>query len=120
MKYLRIFVKENTFLPRESILDFGWGNGYVVIPKGHKIHGMSYNDIHELIPMLDCNGGLTFSSSVDDLQDWCEITKEDDGCWVVGFDTCHSWDTLENMDMNNVKNITVKLKKQIEDFIKNK
>lgn len=23
----------------------GWGNGYVIIPEGHPVHGMGYDDI---------------------------------------------------------------------------
>ena len=99
---MKSFIKENTFLTRDSFMDFGWGNGYVVIPKGHKLHGMNYNDIHDAIPSLSVNGGLTFSASADSLA-WDEIPEGSEGCWVVGFDTAHSWDTLEMWGVNQVK-----------------
>ena len=42
---LKSFVKELTHLPRNGFMDFGWGNGYVVIPEGHPMHGKHYDDI---------------------------------------------------------------------------
>lgn len=115
---MKIFVKENTWLKRSRFRNFGWGNGYVVIPKGNMLHGKSYNEIHDLIPMLDANGGLTFADSVDDLKTWKEIPKDCDGGWIVGFDTAHSWDTLEKWDKQAVILETENLKKQLEHFVK--
>ena len=118
MKIERIIVKENTWLSREPKynLDFGWGNGYLVIPKGHKLHGLGYGEIHVLIPMLECNGGLTFSSLGVDCKNWAEITELDYDSWIIGFDTAHSWDTLDNMPMEKVKRLTIELMNQINEF----
>jgi hypothetical protein len=52
---MRSFVKP-THVPGMG----GWGNGYVVIPEGHKYHGVDYNDIP-----VDVHYGLTFSQLVD-------------------------------------------------------
>ena len=57
---MKSFIKENTWLTR-GIIDFGWGNGYVIIPKDHPLNGKNYDEIHDLMPKLDVNGGLTFS-----------------------------------------------------------
>lgn len=81
---MRAFVKPITWLPG------GWGNGYVVIPEGHELHGLDYDTIHEKIE-LDVHGDLTFSESADNLE-WSEIKPEDKGGWVVGFDTAHFGD----------------------------
>jgi len=109
---MKTFVKENTWLNRESFMDFGWGNGYVVIPKGHKLHGKSYSEIHELLPNLEVNGGLTFSSSVDDLK-WEEFPIGTEGDWIVGFDTAHAWDTLDRWSKDAVLRETNNLKNQL-------
>ena len=98
-------------------MDFGWGNGYVVIPKGNMLHGKGYNEIHHLIPMLEANGGLTFADSVDNLKHWPEIPNGYDDGWVIGFDTAHYWDTLENWSENAVMLSAEKLKEQLEYFI---
>ena len=82
----RICKKKNTHL---IDIERGWGNGYVVLPKGHKYHGSEYDEID-----VNVNGGLTFSESVDSL-DWDELTEKDKGGWVIGFDTAHAWDNLE-------------------------
>jgi len=81
---MEIIVKETTFLPG---LDHGWGNGYVVLPKGHKYHGKDYDEID-----VDVHYGLTFSRPATDLE-WPEITEAMKDCWIIGFDTAHTGDT---------------------------
>lgn len=83
---MRTFVKKNTWMQGRNT---GWGNGYVVIPKGHKCHGKDYDDID-----VEVHGGLTFSDAADDIKDWPEIIEEDKGGWVIGFDTAHYDDDL--------------------------
>jgi hypothetical protein len=41
----------------------GWGNGYVLIPKAHKLAGKSYYEINTLV---DVHQGLTFAQYVDE------------------------------------------------------
>lgn len=114
---MKAFVKENSWLPRGSFMDFGWGNGYVVIPKGHPLHGKSYDEIHNLIPNLQINGGLTFSDDADSLTTWDEITEDCIEDWVVGFDTAHCWDTLEKWSKEAVLEETEMLKNQLLDYV---
>lgn len=52
-------------------------NGYVAIPKGHPLHGNTYDDISYHV---EVHGGLTYAD-----------VDEKTGEWVVGFD-CHHWD----------------------------
>lgn len=59
------FVQETTHLDRGHGVDFGWGNGYVIVPKGHPWHGVD-NDHVDLPESI--NGGLTFSSPVNELK----------------------------------------------------
>lgn len=56
---MKVVIKENTWLTR-GVIDFGWGNGYVLIPEDSPLHGKDYNDID-----VDVHGGLTFSELVD-------------------------------------------------------
>jgi hypothetical protein len=116
-KNMKAFTKENTWLERRYYMDFGWGNGYVVIPKGHVLNGKSYDEIHELIPNLQVNGGLTFSDTVDTLS-WKEIPKGSEGGWVVGFDTAHSWDKLEDWSEPKVMLEALNLKEQLQTYNK--
>ena len=111
---MKIFVKENTWLPR-TFSDFGWGNGYVVIPKTHELHGKSYDEIHELMPELNVNGGLTFCDFRDHLS-WREIPEETEGGWVVGFDTAHYSDTLAGWSKRSVIRETIKLRDQLLNY----
>ncbi len=55
---MKTFVKEIDWMDR-NILDCGWRNGYVLIPEGHKYHGVPYHKIP-----VDVHGGLTFGSLV--------------------------------------------------------
>ena len=59
--------------------------GYVGVPKGHRHHGQTYDDLNDdaggsTAYGLDIHGGLTYSE------------KGDDGYWYFGFDTAHSDD----------------------------
>lgn len=51
--------------------------GYVDIPKGHKYHGLDYDEIP-----VDCHGGLTYGSF-------------EDGIYVIGFDCAHYMDSID-------------------------
>lgn len=111
---MRTFIKQSTHL---GMMDTGWGNGYVVIPKGHKLHGKGYDEISDLAN-IDINGGLTFASSIDnlDLDFWSEIMPEDANGWVVGFDTAHYGDTLANWPEREVMREAEYLKEQLLEY----
>ena len=96
-------ILENTWTP--SFISHGWGNGYVAIPKGHKLHGMHYDDISNEIDYTELP--LTFSGG-GDLFEWAP-----DDSWVVGFDTVHSFND-ESDDMAYVADQTDKLRASIE------
>lgn len=106
---MRAFVKESIHLDRKYI-DFGWGNGYVVIPAGHILHGVDYNNIE-----VEVHGGLTFSDHADQL-DWPEIKVEDNGSWIIGFDTAHAYDTLDNWPKEKVQKEADLLLKQVINY----
>lgn len=97
------FVKESVFRSNgkydrmsdslKSLMNYGWGNGYVIIPPGHKLHGIPYDDMK-----LEAHGGLAFGAYAYELlksDQWPEVTKEDKYGYVIGFDTAHYGDTLE-------------------------
>jgi len=95
---MKKFIKKNTWLTRKVGIDFGWGNGYVLIPKGHKLHGKHYDEIN-----VDVHGGLTFSQLVDDemAKKW-KLDMEDVDSWCAGFDTCHYGDTIHKWTKSKV------------------
>lgn len=76
----------------------GWGNGYVIIPEGHPVHGMGYNDIENQYD-IDVHGGLTFSDSAKTLREenWLpNHVDAKDSDWIIGFDTAHYMDSMDN------------------------
>ena len=83
----------------------GWGNGYVAIPKNHKLYGVQYDDID-----VDVHGGLTFSDH--------GITGQPDdtkGMWIIGFDTLHYGDDMVTFpDANSVLAEANRLLRQVE------
>lgn len=103
---MKTFIRENTWI---SIVDHGFGNGYVLIPKGHQMHGKDYDDIP-----VDVHGGLTFSELVDKefIKEW-NLSEEDEGTWCVGFDTAHYEDNINNWPEQKVKEETERLKEQL-------
>jgi len=100
-------VLENNWL---SSLNVGWGNGYVVIPKGHKLHGVHYDNIEG----IDVHGGLTFSECADkELIKTLGLSDNDLGSWVIGFDTCHYADNKMNWPKYQVELETQRLLEQV-------
>lgn len=77
--------------------DHGWGNGYVKIPKGHWLYGLSYDTVNEWV---DVHYGLTYAA-------------KEEGCWVFGFDTAHYKDTLSKWPKEAVENETIRLSQQL-------
>lgn len=104
MEYI---IKENTWLKRE-LTDFGWGNGYVLIPEGNIFHGLDYNDIMQKVQV---NEELTFSSMVNEemVNHWPELRKQDIGKWCVGWDSCHVHQNISNYPKEVIDKETQKL-----------
>lgn len=113
----------------------GWGNGYVAVPPEHPLWGKTYND--DDFPDLDVHGCVTFTepclyaeeTAVTNakITPWCvgrrcwqlqhgEPLDGDIPCdwWLIGFDTCHGGDSLENWPKERAIEETTKLQKQIE------
>ena len=110
------FIIEND----QSILrGCGFANGYVVIPKNHPLWGLHYTA--EEIESLNVHGGITFSEKVDeDMINhilWGKDLEDGDlGSWIIGFDTCHSGDTLKKWPQVKVEKEVIKLLKQVENL----
>jgi len=102
---MRAFIKP-THMPGYG----GWGNGYVVIPKGNPLHGLHYDKIN-----VEVHYGLTFSEPASELSEWPEILPEDKDGWVVGFDTLHSGDTEYKWPEFAVMDEANRLKEQLEN-----
>ena len=111
-----IHIIENTWAPANTKSMRGWGNGYVIIPKGHALHGVDYDNVHVLIPHLEVHGGLTYSDAGKNLKDFSSKHPTSEDAWVVGFDTSHWDDTLEKWPKSRVLEETNKLKAQLEAY----
>lgn len=92
-------------------MEFGWGNGYVVIPESHPYHGKSYDDIP-----VEVHGGLTYGSIITkhQIDVFPGLTEEDIGSFLVGFDTCHYQDNPIDCNESYVKMETANLAEQLE------
>ena len=101
---MNYIIKENNWLIG---MDHGFGNGYVVIPKGHPYHGQDYDNIP-----VDVHGDLTFAEPASGLE-WKELQPEDKEGWVVGFDTSHWGDTSVNWSESEVVKETIRLRDQL-------
>lgn len=99
---------------QQNIINVGWGNGYVIIPKWHELFGKNYDDINEY-KEINIHGGLTFSCEIDThIYLKFKLSSTDLGKWIVGFDTCHYGDNDIKWSKENVEKETKKLLKQIE------
>lgn len=112
---MKTHIMENKHLTRNLngiMNDFGWGNGYVLLHQEHPWHGLHYDDIP-----VDIHGGLTFSTLVDKemISRW-GLQPEDEGMWMIGFDTCHLGDTLSKWTKEKVQKEAERLLKQCKDL----
>jgi len=102
---MKTFIKELNL----DYVDTGWGNGYVVIPKDHKLAGVDYDDID-----VDIHGGLTFATIAKDIRNWKELPDDcDDNDWVVGFDCAHFNDNLITCSKSYVESEVESLREQL-------
>ena len=96
------FVDRATGMPALIVRnDFGALCGYVGVSKGHKAHGMHYDD--PLLRDINVHGGLTFSggcSHGDEATMICHVPDkgEPDDIWWLGFDCAHLGDVCPAMD----------------------
>lgn len=95
---------DDSLLPGGRKLPHGWGNGYVVVPKTHFAHGMSYYALEDLLPDLAVHGGLTYAASASHFKSTGHDLNSED--WVFGFDTCHYMDSLERWPKEAVEKET--------------
>ena len=111
---MKTIVRENTWLNNE-FCPHGWGNGYVLIPKGHPLHGKEYDFINQFVHI---HGGLTFAEKIEakHLDTWPQLTADDVGKWMVGFDTCHFDDTIQKWPKERVIEHTEELKNQLLNY----
>ena len=105
-------------MPSSSIQSFvlpsttglsGWGNGYVSIPNDSRWFGVEYDDIP-----VEVHGGLTFSDYADELLILPDHIEPD--TWVIGFDTNHAGDDLNNWPEEEVRKETLYLYLQIMEL----
>ena len=112
-----------TFSGGGFAFDFGWGNGYVLLPLNHPLYGVDYNVLN-----VNVHGGLTFGEKfeannfplwVRDSEIDGDVTMENcqqfDGYWMFGFDTSHYGDTLITCPKNYVMRDTKELLEQLLD-----
>jgi len=109
---MKTFIREST-LNISSLMNHGFGNGYVVIPKGHKLNGLNHEDID-----VDVHGGLTFSERAVNLE-WEETKNLKPDDWIVGFDTAHYGDSLETWPKERVIEETEHLRNQLIALLNN-
>jgi len=89
-----------------NLIDRGWGNGYVVLPPDHPWFGLDYDQID-----VDVHGGLTFGKMTTNLT-WGEIEPNWLNCYIIGFDTAHYQDNLDEWPKERVIEETLRLKEQ--------
>lgn len=113
---MKRFVNQNIWL-RECLneikgfpIDCGWGNGYVLIPQPHPWFNLDHSDLPVYV-----HGGLTYGSIVSKemLETWSQLSKDDIGKHMVGFDTGHNGDNLDKWPREAVVQETKRLHLQI-------
>lgn len=90
------------------MVERGWGNGYLVLPKDHPFWGVHYDQINES-PHMVAHGGWTFSNFYDKMKSQSSrfitdgsVLESNNDDWVIGFDTAHYNDNLDNWPREEV------------------
>lgn len=113
---MKTFIKETTHLKRDIIpgLDFGWGNGYVILDNNHPWYEKDYEYINKFV---NIHGGLTFSAKItkDMVLTW-GLEIEDLDKWMIGFDTAHLYDSLLRWSKDAVQREADKLLEQCKEY----
>lgn len=109
MSNISSFIKENTWLKRGYGLDFGWGNGYVILPRGHPCFGMDYTTIYDNYD-INCESELTYAGSAEGCA-WPELEEKyrNNDYWIIGFDTAHRGDNIISWPKERVQAVADKL-----------
>lgn len=94
------YIVENSNITR---LVVGWGRGYVVIPDGTILHGITTRDLVN----IEVHGGVTWAESARRTGSKLHWVKDSD--WIIGFDTSHGGDNPTNQDIEYVQAQTNKL-----------
>lgn len=108
---------------QELVLDYGWGNGYVIILKDHPYWGLHDDEL----PYINVHNGITFADTVNRFFDCLHPEREKElkdmvqslpleykSGWVLGFDTMYLNDNLKNWSKERVEEET----KKLEDLLK--
>lgn len=116
---MRTYIKKNTIFDLEEYFktQCGWGNGYVILDKGHPWFGMPYEDIP-----VSIHGGLTYGQHLTekDIKEWdTNLSESDVGKYMIGFDTWHYGDTSERWTKEEVQKEANRLLYQCVNAINN-
>lgn len=104
---MEYFYREYNNLP--DVDNRGWGNGYVVIPEGHKLYNI---DLAQINDNVEIHGTITLRVLASEL-DWPEITEDMKDSIILGFDTAHGVETIKLWPKERVINETLKMQHQL-------
>lgn len=91
----------------------GHSNGYAIIEKDQPCFNMDYNDVK-----VNVHGGLTFGRllTIGDFMHYKDVTLEDVGKYMLGFDTLHYNDDMTNCNKEYCQKELESLIKQLEEY----
>ena len=84
-------------------VDVGYYNGYVEIPKEHKLYGVKYRDFDY---DFNVHGGVTFTGTT-------YVDGIDENVWLIGFDCNHAWD---NLDVEEMEQYFDGISEEVEEY----
>lgn len=89
--------------------NFGWGNGYVILPKDHPCFMLGYDKIHERWD-VSIHGGLTYADFPTGNPQVPKKFRDSKEYWMIGFDTAHIYDTFSIWPKEEVQEETDRLR----------
>ena len=112
------FMRDLEYTNILNLTDYGWGNGYVLLPPRHPFYGKHYDELNDDI---NIHGGLTFAGKFEpDLflthiknRDFLggDLNRENIHnfykYWMIGFDTNHYTDNSIFIKIVNIFSIKI-------------
>lgn len=115
---MKMFIKQSRFRDTPIFSYSGWGTGYVVLDQDHPYFNIEYDNIP-----VDVHGGLTYGKIIDShalLNFSPHLSENDLGKYIIGFDTFHYMDNIQNCPREYVLAETQRLYDQCVEVDKDK
>lgn len=80
-------ILSKSIIPKETrkIFNYGWGAGYILIPKSHPLYEISFEDMNRYTLPVEINFSELVTVELILIMQIPELNEEDIDYWMIGF-----------------------------------